>query len=400
MLTVDMDSPVSEVMLASACAAGRVPPPDVYVSNDVKGTLQASWWLLPFPSWLLGREGSGTAWLYARVLESLRLRLHGDPHFSDVRRRNPYCSRGQRVMVSPASRVHRLSDMRAWLEAAGSFDDGRSAVLRSRLVAAAWSRANGGLSADAPAPRPARTAFRGERNSMVFSAAVAAARNGGDPSAAAAAVQCSPPLSAREIRGIVESASRCAARPLLGVASARRRAGGAVCPDMGRLCSEWGRRGGSRGSAAQVRARRRNLALGSQSNSLRHMAVRDRCLAWLRRYGEAALRHVASGGRPTPAAISAMARGLGVSRQTVGRCMAEIAGMIAAGSVVMHGRRPEGAGAGRVLRLSMLVASRWGLFAPPAAAGGMTLMDVSAPPGAPPSAAGLLMARALGGACR
>ena len=97
-LTVDMDFSDSEQRLAVACAAESVPLPDYYIVNDSKGTVQASWLISSFPSYLLNND-SPVGWLYRIVLASLRLRLHGDPCFTDGRRRNPYCNHRREATI-------------------------------------------------------------------------------------------------------------------------------------------------------------------------------------------------------------------------------------------------------------------------------------------------------------
>lgn len=398
-LTVDMDMPDSETRLAVACMMGRVPLPDAYVVNAGKGTLQASWWLDPFPSRLLSDEDDTTAWLYSRVLESLRLRLHGDPHFTDGRRRNPYCADGQRVMVSSSAHVRSLSSLRSWLEARGAFDDGRRGKSHSRLVAAAWSHVNDGVRGDVIPRDPRPAAVKGSRNSTVFAAAVAAARNGDDPLEAARRVRCSPPLSDREIKSVVKSAERCAMKPAPSV-RARTRAHSSTLsddpsgPSLGAVCAQWGSRGGRANTQGQRDARRRNLALGARSNSLRHAATRDRCLLWLRRYGEAGLRLVAAGGALAGVSVRAIARGLGVSRQTVCRCLSEIASMLATGAVRQRGRRPVGGMApGVVSSLAYEVARKGGAFGARLRHAGLTLLKPGGRPPDPtsPSCAAVLL---------
>lgn len=392
-LTVDMDMPDSETRLAVACMMGRVPLPDAYVVNAYKGTLQASWWLNPFPSRFLSDEDDTTAWLYSRVLESLRLRLHGDPHFTDGRRRNPYCTDGQRVMVSSSAHIRSLSSLRSWLEERDAFDDGRRGKSHSRLVAAAWSHVNDGVKGDVIPLRSHPTAIKGSRNSTVFAAAVAAARNGEDPMEAARGVQCSPPLSEREIVAVVKSAQRCSVKPAPSV-RARTRAHAHASTShavtstlsLGAVCAKWGSRGGRANTPGQRDARRRNLALGARSNSLRHAATRDRCLLWLRRYGETGLRLLAVGGSMAGASVVAIARGLGVSRQTVYRCLSEIASMLATGSIRQHGRRTiMGAAHGSVSSLAYEVARKGGELGARLRHEGLTLLRPGARPPDPTS---------------
>lgn len=400
MLTVDMDMPDSETRLAVACMMGRVPKPDAYVVNVRKGTLQASWWVDPFPARLLSNEEDATAWLYSRVLESLRLRLHGDPHYTDGRRRNPYCADDrQRVMVSSSAHVRSLSSLRSWLESRGAFDDGRRGRSHSRLVAAAWSRVNGGLKGDAVPRNPRPTVAKGSRNSTVFAAAVSAARNGGDPMEAARGVRCSPPLSAREIAAVVKSAERCASKPAPSVHARARARSTTLGSDprgmsLGAVCARWGSRGGRADTPGQRDARRRNLALGARSNSLRHAATRDRCLLWLRRYGEAGLRLIAVGGSLAGASVRAIARGLGVSRQTVCRCLSEIASMLATGSVLQHGRRTVGGITPSIVSsLAYEVARKGGAFGTRLRHSGLTLLKpgMRAPDPTSPSCAAVLL---------
>lgn len=375
MLTVDMDFPDSEARLAAACAAQRVPAPDVYVLNSIKGTLQASWWIDPIPARLLENRSSGVGWLYARVLESLRMRLDGDPCFADTRRRNPYCTDGQTVMVSSRACIHSLASIRSWLGERGLFTGGGMSASRRRLVEAAWRRSGGKEGTPV-----ARSAVKGSRNTTVFAAAISALRNGHDPAAAAASVDCTPPLPAKEIKTIIASARRCASRPVPtpGMKDSRT-----VNPNpstgMHDLCSQWGRKGGRADTPKQRRTRMRNLAAGSRMNSVRHMMTRDRCLAWLRRYGGAALRLLRTTGSISPASAAAMARTVGASRQTVSRCLHEIMRMLKEGGIADKGRNPL-AGQGLVPGLAWTVARFENRVTALMTARGMTMIRAGAPP--------------------
>lgn len=376
-LTVDMDYPDSERRLAAACAMGRVPAPDVYVVHDGKGTLQASWWIDPLPSRVLADRSHGAGWLYGRVLESLRSRLHGDRFFTDARRRNPYCTSGQTTMVSSAACVHSLSSLCAWMRDHDVFDDGHAARSRRRLVASAWRRTTGDDAA-ASAPVARRSAVEGERNSTVFAAAIGALRNGHDPVQAASSVVCTPPLPVKEIRQIVASARRCAARP--APLHDRRPGARPSSASLHDLCSQWGSKGGRAGTDRQRRTRRRNLSLGSRTAATRHMITRDGVISWIRRYGGAAYRLLAAGGRVCPASVKAVARSLGVSRQTVSRCLEEIKAMIASGGLGDMGRNPL-AGAGPVPAVSWLAARAGDALMPMMRARGWTLLPACPPPG-------------------
>lgn len=376
-LTVDMDYPDSERRLAVACAMGRVPSPDVYVVHDGKGTLQASWWIDPVPARVLADRSHGVGWLYGRVLESLRARLHGDRFFTDARRRNPYCTLGQTTMVSSASCVHSLSSLCAWMRDHDAFDDGHAARSRRRLVASAWRRTTGDDAA-ASAPVARRSAVEGERNSTVFAAAIGALRNGRDPVQAASSVVCTPPLPAREIRQIVASARRCAARP--APLHDRRIGAGPASASLHELCSQWGAKGGRAGTDRQRRTRRKNLALGSRTAATRHMITRDGVISWIRRYGGTAYRLLAAGGRVCPASVKAVARSLGVSRQTVSRCLQEIEAMIAAGGLEDRGRNPL-ADAGPVPAVSWLAARAGDALMPMMRSRGWTLLPACPHPG-------------------
>lgn len=376
-LTVDMDYPDSERRLAAACAMGRVPAPDVYVVHDGKGTLQASWWIDPLPSRVLADRSHGAGWLYGRVLESLRSRLHGDRFFTDARRRNPYCTSGQTTMVSSAACVHSLSSLCAWMRDHDVFDDGHAARSRRRLVASAWRRTTGDDAA-ASAPVARRSAVEGERNSTVFAAAIGALRNGHDPVQAASSVVCTPPLPVKEIRQIVASARRCAARP--APLHDRRPGARPSSASLHDLCSQWGSKGGRAGTDRQRRTRRRNLSLGSRTAATRHMITRDGVILWIRRYGGAAYRLLAAGGRVCPASVKAVARSLGVSRQTVSRCLEEIKAMIASGGLGDMGRNPL-AGAGPVPAVSWLAARAGDALMPMMRARGWTLLPACPPPG-------------------
>ena len=376
-LTVDMDYPDSEQRLATSCAMGRVPAPDVYVVHDGKGTLQASWWIDPVPARVLADDSCGAGWLYGRVLASLRARLHGDRFFTDARRRNPYCTSGQTTMVSSAACVHSLSSLCAWMRDHGVFDDGHAARSRRRLVASAWRRTTGDDAA-AHAPMARRSAVEGERNSTVFAAAIGALRNGHDPVQAASSVVCTPPLPAREICQIVASARRCAARP--APLHDRGTGKGAASASLHDLCSQWGSKGGRAGTDRQRRTRRRNLSLGSRTAATRHMITRDGVISWIRRYGGAAYRLLAAGGRVCPASVKAVARSLGVSRQTVSRCLKEIKAMIASGGLEDRGRNPL-AGAGPVPAVSWLAARAGDALMPLLKSRGWTLLPVCPHPG-------------------
>lgn len=375
MLTVDMDFPDSEARLAAACAAQRIPAPDVYVLNSIKGTLQASWWIDPIPARLLENRSSGVGWLYARVLESLRMRLDGDPCFADTRRRNPYCTDGQTVMVSSQACIHSLASIRSWLGERGLFTGGGMSASRRRLVETAWRRSGGkeGITA-------ARSAVKGARNTTVFAAAISALRNGHDPVAAAASVKCTPPLPAKEIDTIIASARRCASRPA-PAPGMKYRQPGLPGPSTGMhdLCSQWGRKGGRADTPRQRRTRMRNLAAGSRMNSVRHMMTRDQCLAWLRRYGGAALRLLRTTGSISGASASAVARTVGASRQTVSRCLHEIMRMLKEGGIADKGRNPL-AGQGLVPGLAWTVARFENRVTGFMAGRGLTMIRAGAPP--------------------
>ena len=322
-LTVDMDFSDSEQRLAVACAAESVPLPDYYIVNDSKGTVQASWLISSFPSYLLNND-SPVGWLYHRVLASLRLRLHGDPCFTDGRRRNPYCNHGQRVMISDDMGVHSLQDIRTWLEDRHLFDDGSNELSSSIIVRSAYEKH--GVCIDDTVPGGLSEYTQGSRNNAVFLAAVRAARHGDDVSNAAHAVVCVPPLPESEIRNCIRSAYRCAKRP---IGHAVSKSSLSSCSDEVRAtCAQWGRRGGSANTRVQREARSINLARGRRMTSLKHVMTRDRIIGFLNAYGGAGIKFLAAGGSFVGYRIAALARRVGCSRQTVRRCLEEIYDMI------------------------------------------------------------------------
>lgn len=318
-LTVDMDYSDSEMRLAVAVARHRVPAPDYYTLNVKSGRIQASWIIRPLK---ISTASNGVLWLYSRVLESLRSCLHGDPCFTDARRRNPFKSTGsQSVFVSTRLAVHTLTDMAAWLHDHDVFNDGTHEKSSANIVRAARNH-----SGHAAEYRPSRShAVRGTRNDAVFRAALSAARNGEDALMAAESVICDPPLPESELRQCAASAERIAHHMNDdGIPHARHTTSTGVIQEISGICSEWGRKGGLASTERQSTTRRMNLSIGRDASHVRHVANRDAVLQYIARFGQGGLAMFRVSGRIHATTASTIARHLGISRSTVLRCLREI----------------------------------------------------------------------------
>lgn len=369
-IVVDIDKPDAEAILASNVNNDTIQPPSYYIKNAENGHVQAGWLYDSFK-----KDGSLQSKklkaLVNNVTRCLTKVLQGDRCFSHHRFKNPYDVDAWDVffpvyeddeypgllyefpfnIAGSACRKdgfydrhgvvrYSLRKMADWLDAAGVYDNGESALHSRRLVTSVINACMGedALTETAVSDYvPGDMVQVGERNVTVFSAAVKAARAGQDADAAARAVQCEQPLSDNEIRGIVKSAVKSAKVPLSDVISGAGKSApkcsvsSVLPPETRGVLSELGHRGGTANTARQVQSRKANLERGRMASMRTRMNNRDRVLESMSRLGPNLMKALRVTGRISAPTLKHVAELLGLSVATVRRCIADIVVMLKRG---------------------------------------------------------------------